>query len=109
MVTFHRSMGWDFLFCFYHLDQHLNVIFRSRKQRVIISMTDFFFFFLFLQVLNGDLRTPKCCCYIFFPNQKAKCYHSNMTMLEMSICIAHIKVEFSYFLPRVGDVGEQPC
>lgn len=69
----------------------------------------FFFFFLFLQVLNGDLRTPKCCCYIFFPNQKAKCYHSNMTMLEMSICIAHIKVEFSYFLPRVGDVGEQPC
>lgn len=32
-----------------------------------------------------------------------------MTMLEMSICIAHIKVEFSYFLPRVGDVGEQPC
>lgn len=77
----------------------------QETERVIISVTDFFFF-LFLQVLTGGLRTPKCCCYIFLPNQKGKCYHSNMTMLEMSICIAHIKVEFSYFLSRVGASGE---
>jgi len=76
----------------------------QETERVIISTTDFFLFFFFfsLQVLTGGLRTPKCCCYIFFPNQKAKCYHSNMTMLEMSICIAHIKVEVFLFPSQGG-------
>lgn len=119
MVTFQRTMGWNF-FCFLFLSfgptsQHYLQV--QKTKRVIISMTDIFIFFLFvflffffLQVLTRGLRTLKCCCYIFFPNQKAKCYHSNMTMLEMSICIAHIKVElfFFYFLPRVGALGEQP-
>lgn len=40
----------------------------------------------FLQVFIGGSRTLKCCCYFFFlPIQKATCYHSNRTMLKMSI------------------------
>lgn len=41
----------------------------------------------FLQVLTGGLRTFKCCHYnfLFLPIQKAKCYHSNRTLLKMSI------------------------
>lgn len=46
-----------------------------------------------LQVLTGGLRTFKCCHYNFFllPIQKAKCYHSNRTLLKMSILHSTLK------------------
>lgn len=113
MVTFHRTMGWDF-FCFVSFFwTNIPTPFSGSGNRESDHFSDrafsFFCFFFFLAGAHQRSENLKRCCYIFFPNQKAKCYHSNMTMLEMSICIADIKVEFFYFLPRVGALGEQPC
>lgn len=53
----------------------------------------------FLQVFTGGLRTLKCCCYVysFLPIQKAKCYHSNRTMLKDVYFAQHIKSRFPVY------------